>query len=101
MNFRGCSYYQHVLSITSSGQVKKKKPSPPFVIQANQVSEVMSQNAQLRPPLRSFANVVSGHNEPPSMTYQSNTLSLDKVLALLKDVLAALSTAENPRCHNT
>lgn len=93
-NFRGCPYYQHVLATSTSGQAKKTIPSTSQAIpDIQEDNHAVIPNSQTQPLHRSFANVVSGKKQPP----QNNTLSLTKVLALLKDLLAALTTVDNPK----
>jgi hypothetical protein len=85
-----------VLATSTSGQAKKTIPSTSQAIpdtQAEQDNHAVIPNSQTQPLHRSFANVVSGKKQPP----QNNTLSLTKVLALLKDLLAALTTVDNPK----
>jgi hypothetical protein len=83
-----------VLATSTSGQAKKTIPSTSQAIpDIQEDNHAVIPNSQTQPLHRSFANVVSGKKQPP----QNNTLSLTKVLALLKDLLAALTTVDNPK----
>jgi hypothetical protein len=92
-NYRGCPWYQHVLEIS-----KPNSPNPKNHITDPPLDTPPAQSAQTtkkppQPASKSYADVVSARQNPPPKP--ANSINISKVLNMLKELLAAISSSEN------